>query len=110
LAAESKEKKEELVKTTVEVPRSVLLQWKQKCLEKNKKMKHVLLNALKLYFNLRSNFDFDEAYQEATWRLQFSSDPEDTIELPLSIDDVKILHRSIHETLKKAGEPTNEET
>jgi SNF2 family DNA or RNA helicase len=110
LTSESKEKKEELAKTTVEVPRSLLKQWKQKCLENNKKMRHVLLNALKLYFSLRSNLDFDEAYHEATWRVQFSSDPEDTIELPLSIDDIKILHRSIHIALKKAGEPTNEET
>jgi len=110
LTSESKEKKEALAKTTVEVPKSLLKEWKQQCLDKNKKMGHVLRNALKLFFSLRSNLDFDEAYQEATWRVQFSSDPEDTLELSLSIDDVKILHRSIHAALKKAGEPTNEET
>jgi hypothetical protein len=109
-SATRKGEEEPLAKTTVELPKSFLKALKLKIIERDERMGHVTLEALKLWISLRSRLTFDRAYQEATWRVQISDDPEDVLELSLSINDMLVLHKSVHDALVKAGVKVPDET
>jgi len=93
-------------KTTIDIPpdlAAVLLPrlYEKKISGAKISMGSIVTKTLRIW--LRSDLSWDESKKKALWTFQLSDDPEDLIEVELSIDLLKLHFVSLAQTLQKQG-------
>lgn len=94
-------KKEETKKTTVELPKGLAAELARRAIEIEKSQKYIVGKAVLAF--LTSSVRADDAVRKILFDFQLTDDPEDRLEIPLTVEQLKILHACIHETFKKIG-------
>jgi len=98
--------KEEEKKTTVVLPKSLLRKLAQRAIELEKSQKFIVFRSVLAF--LSSNIRADDHAKELFFNFQLSEDPEDRVEVPMTVELIKILHAQIHIALRKVGVNPNE--
>jgi hypothetical protein len=93
---------ERLKKTTMELPESLLGQLALRAIEIKKSQKWIVLRSVAAF--LTTNVRADDFAKKILFDFSLSKDPEDRVEIPISIEQLKVLHVCIHSTLRKVGE------
>ena len=97
---------EETEKITVELPTAVLHELRKRALEIDKSQKFIVGRSVLAF--LTSNVRADDFARELIFGFHLSDNPEDRVEVPMTLEAIKMLHAQIHITLKKLGENPDE--
>jgi len=93
-------------KTSFELPKSLLQELAKRALEMEKSQRYIVARSIVSF--LTSNVRADDVAKNLLFNFQLSSDPEDRVEIPLTVEQLKVLHGSVHIALRKVGENPNE--
>lgn len=93
-------------KTSFVLPKGLLHELAKRAVETDKSQKFIVARSILAF--LTSNVRADDAAKNLMFNFQLSEDPEDRVEIPLTVEVLKVLHASVHMSLRKVGENPNE--
>jgi len=92
---------EEEKKTTIQLSSEIARELVLQAAETGKSQKWIVGQALKAFLTTR--ISFNDAIKKTVFNFRLSDDPEDRLEVPITVLNLKTLHASIHEALRAAG-------
>lgn len=94
-------------KTTIDLPVNLLKQIRGLMADDPRlKQGRIIIEAIKKYLDLRTSLSWSESKKKAeeiVFKAQISADPEDSLEFPVTVENLVFLHQSCHEAFKKLG-------
>lgn len=99
-------KREKEKKATFDLPRPLARDLLLRAAEYGITQKFIVLRSVKAF--LTSNVRADDYAKKLFFGFHLSDDPEDRLEIPMTVEELKILHAEVHASLRKVGENPDE--